>query len=274
MSNEALRWAWLLPLKPGLKLVLVRLADMANDNKTCWPKQSTIAEETGLSRATVCMNLKKLEQLGLISQKRQRYKDGRMRSSSYTLLIQNKSLPCKNSQHGELRHCETLQHHVIKPNNKNPHGEPSYEDICKVSSETSPHSSMHDDAFADTQKSKLGTHESIPLQQNDLVVEIFEYWKSVMKHPRAKLDLPRKRKIQSALNLEYSVEQLKVAIDGCANTPFNMGQNEQKKRYDGIQLIFRDAEHIERFIGNTPINNKTNSKDTVSQIDQLAEGAI
>ncbi|MES1987100.1 MAG: hypothetical protein V4440_03565 [Pseudomonadota bacterium] len=80
--------------------------------------------------------------------------------------------------------------------------------------------------------------------------EIFTYWQQVMKHPCAKLDSKRKTKIANALKLGYSNEELKQAIDGCALTPYNMGANERSEKYDDIELILRDASHIDRFITN------------------------
>lgn len=77
--------------------------------------------------------------------------------------------------------------------------------------------------------------------------DIFNYWKTVMEHPRASFDHKRERIILNALKL-YTLEELKQAIDGCARTPYNMGINDQKRRYDNIDLIFRDADHIEGFI--------------------------
>jgi hypothetical protein len=107
------------------------------------------------------------------------------------------------------------------------------------------------------------------------VNEVFDYWKLKMDHPRAKLDANRKRTIEAVLSLGYSIEQLKQAIDGCANTPYNMGKNEQMKKYDGIGLIFRDAEHVERFVQNNSTNQHAHSNNyTVSQIDQIGQGAI
>ncbi|BCA93809.1 hypothetical protein TUM19329_01700 [Legionella antarctica] len=79
---------------------------------------------------------------------------------------------------------------------------------------------------------------------------IFEHWRSVMNHPRAKLDQKRQRKIAQALKLGFSVAELKQAIDGCSMTPHNMGKNEGNQLYNYIDLIFRNAEHIERFINN------------------------
>lgn len=94
--------------------------------------------------------------------------------------------------------------------------------------------------------------------------ELFIYWTQKMNHPRAKLDKKRESVIQKALELGYSVVDLKQAIDGCAQTPFNMGKNDRQQIYDDISLIFRDAEHIERFINNA--NNPSNEKEIKSNI--------
>jgi hypothetical protein len=88
--------------------------------------------------------------------------------------------------------------------------------------------------------------------------ELFNYWQEKMNHPRAKLDKKRGNVIKNALQLGYSVVDLKQAIDGCAKTQFNMGQNDKRQVYDDISLILRDSEHIERFINNeTNLSNET-----------------
>lgn len=95
--------------------------------------------------------------------------------------------------------------------------------------------------------------------------EIFSYWKETMNHSRAKLDKKRSSVIHKALQLGYSVVDLKKAISGCAQTPFNMGKNDRHQIYDDISLIFRDAEHIERFINNytnPPHENQTNNANS------------
>lgn len=70
-----------------------------------------------------------------------------------------------------------------------------------------------------------------------------------MGHPRAQLDAKRKTTIGKAL-AAYSVDDCKQAIIGCSLTPHNMGQNDRNERYDGIDLILRDAAHIDRFMAN------------------------
>lgn len=115
------------------------------------------------------------------------------------------------------------------------------------------------------------THLS-PNYEN-LIDEIFKYWQQVMNHPKAKLDTKRARRILAALKLGFTVEQLKKAIDGCAVTPHNMGSNKQGKKYDDIELICRDASHIERFIQNADDILPETSKQ-VKQIDHISAGAI
>lgn len=86
---------------------------------------------------------------------------------------------------------------------------------------------------------------------------IFGHWCSVMDHPKANFDEKRKAVIQKALKLGYSPEQLCQAIDGCKKTPFNMGKNEAHQTYDGLHIILKDADHIERFIENAKCGKNT-----------------
>jgi hypothetical protein len=77
---------------------------------------------------------------------------------------------------------------------------------------------------------------------------VFAYWKQVMgKNGRTALDPPRKTAIQRALKV-LSVDDCRRAIEGCRNTPHNMGDNERGERYNDLTLIFRDAAHWERFM--------------------------
>ena len=81
---------------------------------------------------------------------------------------------------------------------------------------------------------------------------VFEYWKEVMgKSDRTRLDSPRRTAIKRALSV-FSVDECKAAIDGCRNTPHNMGDNDRAERYNDLTLIFRDASHWERFIDEEP----------------------
>jgi hypothetical protein len=68
-----------------------------------------------------------------------------------------------------------------------------------------------------------------------------------MGHSQALLDTKRSRAIAARLKA-YSVEQLKLAIDGCKASPWHQGQNDRHQVYDDIELICRDAKRVEAFI--------------------------
>lgn len=81
------------------------------------------------------------------------------------------------------------------------------------------------------------------------VRQVFEHWQRVMGHPKSALDAKRERVIRARLK-SYSVADLCRAVDGCAATPYNMGENERGQRFDDIELICRDASHVDRFTAN------------------------
>jgi hypothetical protein len=85
---------------------------------------------------------------------------------------------------------------------------------------------------------------------NPDVIFVFEAWKTTLSHSQAVLDEKRRAWISRALKSGYSAEQLCQAIRGCSLTPYNMGKNERGQRYDGLHVILRDADQIERFMRN------------------------
>ncbi|MFT3741107.1 MAG: hypothetical protein QM752_00215 [Gammaproteobacteria bacterium] len=101
------------------------------------------------------------------------------------------------------------------------------------------------------------------------VLKIFEHWKTVLQHPNAVLDEKRKRVIKQALQRGFTAEQLCQAIECCALTPHNMGENDRGQRYDGLHVIFRDADQIERFI-----RNFTYPPNPQSSADKILKGNI
>ncbi|SER37384.1 MULTISPECIES: hypothetical protein [Pseudomonas] len=83
-----------------------------------------------------------------------------------------------------------------------------------------------------------------------LVAKIFEHWRTVCETKTSRLDAKRTKIIEKALE-EYTVEQVIGAISGCSKSDFHMARNKYKgaKKYIDLSLIFRDAEHTERFLG-------------------------
>ena len=65
MSIKLMSVVWELDLPPGEKLVLLALADQANDEGThCWPSVATIAKRSGQNERTVRRALRNLETKG------------------------------------------------------------------------------------------------------------------------------------------------------------------------------------------------------------------
>lgn len=86
-------------------------------------------------------------------------------------------------------------------------------------------------------------------QKRDGALDVFEHWLRVMKRPKAIFGDKRKSAVNARLREGFSVEDLKKAIDGCAITPWNNG-GDTGKRHDDLELICRDAPHVERFMAN------------------------
>lgn len=86
--------------------------------------------------------------------------------------------------------------------------------------------------------------------EETVVERIFEHWKKTMKSPWSKMSDKRRALIRKWLKT-YSPDDLMMAITGCSLTAHNMGDNDRGQRYNSIELILRDAEHIERFIANS-----------------------
>lgn len=78
--------------------------------------------------------------------------------------------------------------------------------------------------------------------------EIFVYWRVRMGHPRACLDQKRRSKIRQRLCDGYKKQDLLDAIEGCALSTFHMGQNDRSTVYNDIELICRDAKHVDQFL--------------------------
>lgn len=97
MSYRALNWAWEADLPTSQKFVLVALADMADEQESCFPGQERLGRMIGATDRTVRAALAKLEESGLISRTQRRGADGMRTSDRYVLHINRKILPVVES---------------------------------------------------------------------------------------------------------------------------------------------------------------------------------
>jgi hypothetical protein len=89
MSIKAMNWAWEQKLPPSSKLILMAIADAADEEGDCWPKVKTIAKKCGVSDRTVQRILKEFITNGLISVTPRFSQDRRQVSNNYRLNPQN-----------------------------------------------------------------------------------------------------------------------------------------------------------------------------------------
>jgi len=94
-----------------------------------------------------------------------------------------------------------------------------------------------DSAFAETDETP-----SAPVRA------VFDYWRERSGHNGAKLDDKRRSAIAARLKNGYSVRDLKRAVDGCIASPWHQGQNGNRRKYDDIELICRNASKVDQFV--------------------------
>lgn len=111
--------------------------------------------------------------------------------------------------------------------------------------------------------------ESPEAPKHDPVQEVFAYWQEIMQSPRSVLDDKRRKAIKTALRNGHSAEDLRRAIRGCSKTPHNMGHNDRREKYNGIELILRSADQIDRFIANDTGEAPSARGDRVSVLAAL-----
>jgi hypothetical protein len=125
--------------------------------------------------------------------------------------------------------------------NRDKNGTTPADSLILIPSSLIPHP---DSLIADSGLPKKTIVEQKPL---DVIAEVFGYWQKVMDSKKSVLDKNRIKLIEKALKL-YTPADICKAIRGCSKSPYNMGQNEQKTKYNGLGLILRNAEKIDRFI--------------------------
>ncbi|MFH5227529.1 helix-turn-helix domain-containing protein [Antrihabitans spumae] len=86
MSWKAVDWATDADVgSPTLKLILILLANKADERFSCFPSIRTLMSESGAGRSTVLRALKTLEADGLVTRRAQFHDSGAQRSSRYFL---------------------------------------------------------------------------------------------------------------------------------------------------------------------------------------------
>lgn len=297
MSIKLVAEVFDMPLKPNEKLVLLALADCANDDGFAYPGYKKLIQKTSLARATLAKNLKILELAGLFKKEGHAAIGVGKSVNTYQLFLpecyeslkenlekardevskSSRDEPPKSSS-GELgenpRKVQTLNRKVQSV--KSSPDEPRKVQGVNSKSSTVEHEpsvltvSKEPSVEKQAKKNPPDEKPEKSAKRNKDVFAVFGFWKTTMGHLKAKLDPKRKKVIEAALSWEYSVADLCQAIDGCSKTPHNIGQNDRGQRYDGLNIILRDADQIDRFMANSVNPPREMSKQDKLEAHNLA----
>ena len=83
------------------------------------------------------------------------------------------------------------------------------------------------------------------------IQDVFESWMRWCKSTRGPKPAMSEERIVliGAAIADYGLATCLDAVLGCSLSDWHMGQNPQGKKYNDIELIFRNAQNIERFAG-------------------------
>ena len=98
--------------------------------------------------------------------------------------------------------------------------------------------------------------------------QVFDHWKQVMgRNGSTCFDDKRKKAVKWVLKT-YSIEDCLAAIDGYAASDWHMGRDPKTggKKNNDLTLIFRDAEHAEKFM------HQPKARSALEEIDRIWGG--
>ncbi len=78
--------------------------------------------------------------------------------------------------------------------------------------------------------------------------EVFEYWRNKTGHKRARYTQDKATPINARLKDGYTVEDLKLAIDGALGSSWHMGGNDARLKYDSIPNMLSNSTKVDRHI--------------------------
>jgi hypothetical protein len=100
-------------------------------------------------------------------------------------------------------------------------------------------------------KSSKSRPQKAALVAEELIEQVFQHWVLTCRSgrgPKPAMSDQRIVVIGAAIH-DYGVKTCLDAITGCSFSDWHMGQNPQGKKYNDVELIFRNAQNIERFAG-------------------------
>jgi biotin operon repressor len=114
MSVAAMSWAWRQDIATNPKMVLLALADHADDEGICWPGLKGVMGKCGMTRRSVQRHIADLRKQGFVMVEDKKRADGSQTSNEYRLLMPLLSPPPTISV-TQGRHPDALGRHERRP---------------------------------------------------------------------------------------------------------------------------------------------------------------
>lgn len=197
MSFLVLNAAWKAPLPPMAKLVLVALADFANESGECFPSVGMMVERSGMSDRGVQKQIAELERLGYL---RRAFRNGR--STLYTV----------TPEHGSP-HPRT----VFTPAPNGVHPEPDSPPPPNGVHPTPEHGSPTPEPYSPITATQPSTNRQLNRQSAHDADRFDDFWKA---YPRKAGSKPKAREIWAKQKLDQQADLIIAAVtDRTASDP-------------------------------------------------------
>lgn len=212
----------------------IALGSYADRGGAAWPSQDALAERLGCSVPTVKRSLRTLVDAGWVETRKRRDGDGRVIGNGYIVHRTSEQRitgdPLTKDQVGDPHKGSSS---VIPT--KDQAGDPSREQTSK-NGPTEPDHSLAPLALVTASPS------TVP---NDQLV--FDAWVQAAQRTGRTVMTPKRRRIIRAALAVYPLDEVLDAVRGWRHSEFHCGANRERKVYNEIELLLRDAEHIEQF---------------------------
>ena len=142
MSIKLMTRAWEMPIPTSQKMVLLALADRANDDGECWPGQAELADKCSMSPRNVIRMIEWLEERGALRSERRQTGNAR-KSNRYILTLDQFKPESDSLSHAKLAHDKLACDRLSPPNVTNAQGEsdtvsPSFKEEPSLNHQSEP----------------------------------------------------------------------------------------------------------------------------------------
>ena len=225
---------------PLRKLVLLKLADNANDQGECWPSVPYIAEQCEISPRSVQNHIDALAEAGFLWIESRKTAKGLNQSNIYHLTL-NRANESGGANAAPVEE-KPVQSGASPAGVSGANAAPYGAGAAGVSGAGAAPRTSHSLEPVNEPLTPI-----VPAKKFEAEVEqVFAFWKVEFNHPRAKLDSKRKSKITSGLKNGFSVDELCNAIAGAKFNSWLMGKNPDNTIYDDLVTLLRDVPQIEK----------------------------